>query len=231
MDARISLHRLDEVAPAALAATADRLEAEPAARLARMARPASRRRFLAAQTLLQGHLAKLVGGPPGRLRMARDRHGKPRLVDHPQLHFSLSHSGDWILIASAPVELGVDLEGRFGADRCHLAEAILDRETLERWRSLPEAAKVATLARAWCAREALLKLDGRGLGLAPSSLRLPLSLPAVACWDGGRRRAQVIALDAPAGFAACLASYVPVRPRWIAGRPTRLHCAPDSVPD
>lgn len=109
------------------------------------------------------------------------------------------------MVASAGEPLGVDIEARISAPRHALAEQILDPDCLQAWRNRPAEAD-SLLTQAWCAREAVLKFDGRGLRIEPRSLRLDLDLPCWASWDDGRLRAHVQALPAPEGYHACLAS-------------------------
>lgn len=57
-------------------------------------------------------LATYLGEDPERIRLARGKHGKPRLAEvSPRLEFNLSHSGDLVLVAvSGEFEVGVDVE-------------------------------------------------------------------------------------------------------------------------
>lgn len=210
MSLRLSLYRLDAVEPELLASVPGWLEPDQRVRAERFATAALRRRFLAAQARLRQHLGQQLGVSPERLVVSRDEYGKPRLIEHADLHFSLSHSGEWALVGSAPVELGVDIEAEIGMSRHAVAAEFLDPGTLAEFQRRDPTLRPALLTRAWCAREALLKLDGRGLRLDPRSLRVALDLPATATWDGDSRHALAQALPAPADFHACIASHAPL---------------------
>lgn len=203
---RLSLHALDSCPTQLVEAAFHWLEPAQQARAERFATQQLRQRFLASQAALRRHLAERLQIEPAALTLLRETHGKPRLRDHGQLHFSLSHSAGWALVASAGVALGVDIEEEIAERRFDVAEGFLDAGALQVWRRLPAARRSAALSQAWCAREAVLKLDGRGLALDPRSLRMPAQLPGWAEWGGPLRRGHVQALAAPSGFHACLAS-------------------------
>lgn len=202
----VSLHELDVCPDGLLATAADWLAADQRARAERFVTATLRRRFLAAQAALRLHLAARVQAAPGSLVLQRDAHGKPMLEGPTPLHFNLSHSGAWAVVASAGMPLGVDLEALIPEPRHDVAAAFLDADALHAWRSLPRDRRSAALTEGWCAREAVLKLDGRGLALDPRLLRMPAQLPGWAEWDGPLGRGYVQTLSAPPGFHACLAS-------------------------
>lgn len=93
-------------------------------------------------------------------------HGKPVLVDAPDVSFSVSHSGTIgvIAIADGGVHVGVDIERvRPRHNLAGLAARTLDAEQLAAWRAAPEAEQLADFLRVWTAKEAYLKGLGRGI--------------------------------------------------------------------
>ncbi|MCK7593979.1 4'-phosphopantetheinyl transferase family protein [Pseudomarimonas salicorniae] len=217
MSLSLSLYRLDEVDSELRREALGWLEPDQRQRAGRFATELLRQRFVAAQARLRQHLAERLGREPGSIVLRRDEHGKPRLASAEALHFSLSHSGGWAMVAAAEMEVGVDLEAMIDPARAALAGQFLDAEALSAWQAAPADRQAALLTLAWCAREAVLKLDGRGLTLDARTISLPLGLPARAHWEADRRSAEVIALPAPAGYRACLASPGPL-------------ALPDSIP-
>ncbi|MGC9438081.1 4'-phosphopantetheinyl transferase superfamily protein [Streptomyces sp. WG5] len=88
-------------------------QAVPAERRARADRfhfPADRKRCLAAGVLLRYALLEHHGLRARDLVLDRNEFGKPILVNRPDLHFSLSHSGRWVACATGATEIGVDVE-------------------------------------------------------------------------------------------------------------------------
>lgn len=115
--------------------------------------------------------------PPGALPIRRDARGRPHL-GCPGADVNWSHSGEALLAAWAPVDrVGVDIEllrprpktlalaTRFFApeETAALAALAADPERLEH-----------AFTRLWCAKEALLKADGRGLSFGLEKLHFAL---------------------------------------------------------
>jgi 4'-phosphopantetheinyl transferase len=161
-DVRVAVGRLDLPQPrvAALAATLSVEEVERAQTMA----PDRARRFVAARGTLRELLGSLIGLAPSDVKIGYGAHGKPEL-DGP-LRFSVSHSGELVLIAVAlGREVGVDVElVRRLFDRDGFARAVLETEEQEAVTQLPETARDSALLAAWTRKEALLKAAGEGLG-------------------------------------------------------------------
>ena len=80
-------------------------------RAQRFVGPLLQRRFVAARAQLRALLGHHLGRDPRSLVFLLNEFGKPRLADHPGVHFSLSHSQDRALLAvSDGPEIGADLE-------------------------------------------------------------------------------------------------------------------------
>jgi len=186
-------------------------------------------RFGPVQVLALAHRAGLRGEPqvrqalsaclghPPSLPLARDAHGRPRLLapfaDHDA---SWSHSGERLLLACGRgVTLGVDLE------RLRPRPRALELAT--RYFAPAEAARLAATAperrelqflRLWCAKEALLKAHGRGLAFGLHRLELggdgddpdaPLRLRACDPALGDPRAWQLHEWSPQPGYHAALA--------------------------
>ncbi len=197
------------LAPEDLAVCQAVLAAEEAARGARLLNPLHRRRHWAAWGQLRWLLAGCLGQAPGRLRFGRQAHGKPFLVGS-DLHFNMSHSGDWLLVAvtwNRPV--GVDVERIRPLSRMEaLAEHCLAPAELAQWRHLDKARQTPAFFRFWTGKEAFIKADGRGLSLGVKRCVLaldPLRLLAVPEGCGRPQDWQMVEIDAgdPVRAALC----------------------------
>ena len=95
--------------------------------------------------------------------LRREPGGRPVLGEHPQWHFSLSHSGDWAVCALANSLVGVDVEKYRPIRVLTLARRyFLPAETA--WlESLPEPERNRAFFRLWTAKESYLKAQGLGL--------------------------------------------------------------------
>ncbi len=120
--------------------------------------------------LLLGHLCNR---PAADLVWLEGPHGKPSVSGPasdarglPPLHFNLSHSGGWAILAtSTAMELGVDIETH--DNQVHLtalAPRILSPQENDHLRLDPtRPGHTDTLLRAWTRKEACLKALGVGL--------------------------------------------------------------------
>lgn len=121
------------------------------------------RRFLL-RLLLGAYL-----GRPGRdVRLVRNARGKPRLAPElaaTGLRFSLSHSGDWLLVAvGSGASLGVDLEvPRTMRRATDIARRYFCAAESRRLESLARPERERAFLRLWTAKEAMVKAAGTGL--------------------------------------------------------------------
>ncbi len=114
---------------------------------------ADRARSLCAGLALDACL-RTVGLRERDVTVATDEHGKPYFADHPDLHFSISHSGDFAVCGLDDAPIGVDLEQHRPLDAERLAKRYLgvtEPLTREEFFSL------------WTKKESYLKAVGIGL--------------------------------------------------------------------
>jgi 4'-phosphopantetheinyl transferase len=198
------------------------LSLEEHKRAAAFAFRADRRRYTAAHVMLRRVLSGYLDIPPSSLLFHREPcprcgkpTGRPALERRYNLHFSLAHSGDAVLIAVAAQQVGVDVEQQPASCVCSMS-ADMNAADAEWGRSLSEAGRHELVIRWWVRSEAVLKCTGEGIGHevgefpvlgrpgAPSGLAEPggpdqliPATPVHGC--------SLISLPAPAGYQAALA--------------------------
>ncbi|MFE5297308.1 4'-phosphopantetheinyl transferase family protein [Streptomyces sp. NPDC056632] len=189
MQADAWLLDLDETRDAALVARLDAsvLDTRERERAAAFVRAADRALYITAHVVLRTVLAELHDVRPEDLVFTREPcpccgapHGRPALdaatLSVPPLHFSLSHTRGRILIATAPVPVGADVELR--PEPTAVEELLSVLHPLERAEieAAGDAAggpageptgRAAAFGRIWARKEAYLKGLGTGLGRAP----------------------------------------------------------------
>ena len=109
---------------------------------------------LAAEALLRCAL----GG--GEFTLEQEPQGKPCIKGRPDVHFSISHSGDWVVLAWGGSRMGVDVQQRRGIRRQAMARRWFSPEE-QAWlekHDTPEA-----FYRIWTGKESYLKYLGTGL--------------------------------------------------------------------
>ncbi|NEB77501.1 4'-phosphopantetheinyl transferase superfamily protein [Streptomyces sp. SID14478] len=189
--------------------TAGVLDAEERRRAAAFRFDGHRRRYLASHLALRGILADRLGRAPGALRFVRRpcpgcgaSHGRPALADAPDVHFSLSHSGDLALVAVAPTVVGADVEEHPEATAVEDLTGVLHpRERAELAAVADPLERRLALARVWVRKEAYLK--GLGTGLARGT-DLDYVGTSVAC-PGSPDGWSLRDVPVPIGYAAAVA--------------------------
>jgi 4'-phosphopantetheinyl transferase len=170
-DVRVALAR---VAPLAgwTESVRECLDDDERARAAAFRNETDRRRFMVAHCVLRHVLAARTGEAPGSLHLgppvpALGPRPKPRLEDH-ALRFSLSHSGDQVLVATAEREVGVDVEHLQAPVAAEQVLPLLHPAEIAALRALPAADRPAAVTTVWARKESLLKAMGSGLFRDPS---------------------------------------------------------------
>lgn len=140
------------------------------------------RRHRVARSMVRHILAHLLHQPAAALAWPVGVHGKPGPQGNPpRLHFNLSHSNGWALLATSfTLELGVDLEDEAASERIgELAERILSPSDRLAFRAQGKGQgedKGESLSQAllntWVRKEACLKAVGTGLTQEMSALTL-----------------------------------------------------------
>ncbi|MGN6269157.1 MAG: 4'-phosphopantetheinyl transferase family protein [Sphingomonas sp.] len=192
--------RLD-VAPEEEARLAALLAADECARAARFRFARDRRRFAVRRGRAREWLAEAAGGHPGRLHFATNEHGKPELKSGP--HFSLSHSGETMMLAIGDAALGCDIEAIDPAlDWPPLARNFFsEAENAALAMLAPEAARTAFFA-CWSRKEAFVKALGRGLSYPLDAFTVSIGESPAILSGGDGWQARTVA--SPAGHRAAL---------------------------
>ncbi len=104
------------------------------------------------------------GGIP-ELKYGNEENGKPYLVDYPDFHFSLSHSGDYAALVYSDKPVGVDVQEERGkADTDSIAGRFFSSYENELLGSIEdENERRHMFYRIWAAKEAYIKMTGMGL--------------------------------------------------------------------
>ncbi len=169
-----------DVSAGEYAACEQTLNAEELTRANRFVFADVRRRFVVCRGQLRRVLAQALNQQPGELRFRYEQWGKPRLELNvePPIHFNVSHSGEWALIALAHSPLGVDLEVL--NDRISyraIASQILTCREIQLWDHLSLSERAVAAMQLWVCKEALLKAMGLGIAEGLQQVSFPLPIP------------------------------------------------------
>jgi 4'-phosphopantetheinyl transferase len=124
---------------------------------------AARRRFIGARAFLRLILGRTIGVGAEDVTFAYGTHGKPRLAAGGP-HFNSTDSGDFVVVALAGDEIGVDVEVERPMTRLErLARRICTDREIRALERTSNADRNAALLRLWTSKEAGLKAVGIGL--------------------------------------------------------------------
>lgn len=153
-------------------------------------------RCLAAEALLRHALGRQHQVPAAQCRLATGAEGKPYLLDHPDLHFNLSHSGPWVLCALHGAPVGIDVEAVPDQDLLP-APSILAPEELQLLAHLAPRDARDFFYRVWTLKESLLKALGTGLSLDPGTIALHFEADDIKATHPSRALAKLHLLELP----------------------------------
>ncbi|MCH5249040.1 MAG: 4'-phosphopantetheinyl transferase superfamily protein [Lachnospiraceae bacterium] len=132
-----------------------------------------KKRSLAASIALNAAL-KEYGLEECMMEYELGKQGKPYFRNHPEIHFSLSHSGNYAICSIGPCEVGNDIE-RVRIGREKVAQRFFAKEELDwiygtevpRAKDLQEAFNDCDdkIFRIWTMKESFLKVTGLGMSL------------------------------------------------------------------
>ncbi|MAN46400.1 MAG: 4'-phosphopantetheinyl transferase superfamily protein [Alphaproteobacteria bacterium] len=160
-----------DLPPLPLERLANLLSPAETARANRFHFPLHRTRYMAAHGFLRLVLSTCGAGNARDLEFVTGPQGKPSLLSPagsaPLLHFNLSHSGAWALLATATSGgIGADIEEiRAFDDFQSMARNTFSPPETANLLSLPSDRQLDGFFACWARKEALIKADGRGLGV------------------------------------------------------------------
>lgn len=89
--------------------------------------------------------------------------GKPYLIDYPDVHFSLSHSGNMAVLAISDREVGIDVQERRGYQEKVAKRFYHEKEIAEIEAISDTVGKSNCFYQMWTAKEAYIKYTGKGM--------------------------------------------------------------------
>ena len=164
---------------------------ERIAAAARFRMEADKRRCLCAGLALLDALEERGISPSALLKTPG---GKPYLEKDPEIHFNLSHSGNYAVCALRDREVGIDIQEIRSPEAALLKYCCTEGEQ-ERIRKSSFPAAAFTVVWSW--KEAFMKMTGRGLGIPPKEIEVLLPPDT----EEDIRRAMEPGVDGTAGFA------------------------------
>ena len=140
--------------------------------------------------------AQAIGCAVRSVQIPNIAHQRPMITNKPNAPWlSLSHSGAYILAATCPCPVGVDIEQNTrDIDIGSLAHSVFSSEETKQ---LATPIGPTTFFGLWTRKEAYVKARGMGLAIAPNSFTLPESGGAIGSY-------HIAPLIAPDGYSAAI---------------------------
>lgn len=128
-----------------------------------------KRRSLLAGYLIQVGVREQIGKESGlhhaiplSLSYTYGENGKPYLREYPEVFFSLSHSGRYVVAAFADEEIGIDIQYHKPMKN-NIAERFFSEEDNQLLAQLQQDGDADAFFRMWALKEAYMKLTGEGM--------------------------------------------------------------------
>ena len=119
-----------------------------------------RQQSFAAALLLEYVVKRLFPKAEHPLEVAIAQGGKPYLAKEPDIHFNLSHSGEWAVCAISSSPVGIDIQ-HCDEGRRDVASRFFHREEIRYLDSLPQFRRDEGFYRLWTLKESFVKATGR----------------------------------------------------------------------
>ncbi|MGH8488449.1 MAG: 4'-phosphopantetheinyl transferase family protein [Gammaproteobacteria bacterium] len=127
-----------------------------------------RHQFVVGRAALRNILSRYLDVDAKHIALEYERHGKPvlsALCNPIGVHFSVSHSVDWVVCAVARGRaVGVDIEyQRSGVNYVEIAERVFSAAERRSFQRVPARAREEVFFNVWTLKEAYVKAIGQGL--------------------------------------------------------------------
>lgn len=121
-----------------------------------------KQRSLLGKMMTHKILSSEFGISPDAIKIITNEHNKPALESQSNIHFNLSHSGDWVIAAFSSKPVGIDIE-KIKPVNLQIAWRFFSENEVEFLKSLPEDIREHWFLKLWTIKESYLKALGTGL--------------------------------------------------------------------
>lgn len=134
-----------------------------------------KKRSLAGEFLKRVLLANVLGTRASLLEFKTNPFNKPLLSSHENVHFNLTHSGEWVLIAIDEDPVGIDIE-KIGPEIPDVEQIVFTQDEIRQIYQGGSGKPVRRFYNHWTRKESYIKAIGVGFSAAPEKISL-LELP------------------------------------------------------
>jgi 4'-phosphopantetheinyl transferase len=119
-------------------------------------------RSIVGEALARYCISKFWNIPALAIEFLTDEFGKPHVSNKEKIHFSISHSHEWVVCAVSNTPVGIDVEKIHKHDP-GIAKRFFHEKECEYIESLPDSSKDNAFFELWTLKESYIKAIGKGL--------------------------------------------------------------------
>ncbi len=142
-------------------------------KLGRIKDPASAQQMVASDLLARAVICDRLGWKNHQIEYCYNEFGKPSLIGREDFYFSLSHAGDWVVMALSRSETGIDIEQIVPLDM-EIARHFFSDSEYQQLKKVPDHSKLDHFFQIWTLKESYSKMIGQGLSLNTKSYTIQL---------------------------------------------------------
>lgn len=116
--------------------------------------------MLIGEILAKVAIKKTFGIDIAKQEFTYTEYGKPYLSDYPNVHFNISHSGEYVACAVSDKPVGIDIQ-EIGEYNFDVAKRVCNSKELKQIENSED--KASEFTKLWAQKEAVLKMVGTGI--------------------------------------------------------------------
>lgn len=106
-----------------------------------------------------------------QIQFTYNNYGKPLLAGVDDVHFNISHAGEWVVCAVSDAPVGIDIEWIEPIDLC-TAQMYFSTEEYNHLFRQEQEAQLSCFYELWTLKESYMKQSGKGLSIPPGSFSI-----------------------------------------------------------
>lgn len=149
----------------------EKTSAEKRQKISRFRKQEDAYRSLLADVLTRTIIARSYGIANEEIVFLYNEYGKPYIKGRPDIHFNASHSGDWVVLATSPSRVGIDVE-KISPQHLGIAKRFFSKREYEDLTLQLGEARFAYFFDLWTLKESYMKAVGKGLSIPLDSFTI-----------------------------------------------------------
>lgn len=125
------------------------------------------------------------------VKIKKGEYGKPYLEDYKDIHFNLSHSGEWVMCAVGDMQIGIDVEQIKEKD-LSVSKLVFTSGECEYLSTLDINDVTKEFYKIWTLKESYIKNTGKGLGIPLKSFEFEMKNDEINIIIQGKRNDEYL---------------------------------------